>query len=104
MLLGKDICQMSDRRLDVYNGLYQPDGQRFSCWFQWELDPQPAALAKCIKDFDGDHKSSFFPRFELDVQGIFQVFPGSLHQPDGRRISVTEASALAVRPHIVGDI
>lgn len=41
-----------------------------------------AAVVKCIKDFDGDHKLSFFPVFELDMWGIFQVFaifPGSLH-------------------------
>lgn len=53
----------------------------------------------------------FYPppsRFELGVRGIFPVFPGSPRQLDGRRIrwtpGVTEASALAVRPRIVGDI
>lgn len=83
MLLGKGICLKIDRRLDSYNGLYLADGEQFSCWFQWELDPEVAAVVKCIKDFDGDHKLSFFsPVFELDMWGIFQVFaifPGSLH-------------------------
>lgn len=63
MLLGKGICLKIDRRLDSYNGLYLADGEQFSCWFQWELDPEVAAVVKCIKDFDGDHKLSFFPCF-----------------------------------------
>lgn len=63
MLLGKGICLKIDRRLDSYNGLYPADGEQFSCWFQWELDPELAAVVKCIKDFDGDHKLSFFSCF-----------------------------------------
>lgn len=74
MLLGKGICLKIDRRLDGYNGLYLADGEQFSCWFQWELDPEVAAVVKCIKDFDGDHKLSLFFLFLSLICGEYSRF------------------------------